>query len=213
MLRSLGILQLSNTIHLTGLRLHQFNYEASTETKHPKLSRDISGLHDHYIILPFFFKPMVPSASISVCSWNPGRAPTITPMGCELRARICWGLLLGYCEDESGCGMNMAHPPTGWTGWYFRSMSMISAYHVMFREKQQSHRYFSLIFSLLWQGGWSMECDPWSTIHLKRLRSKYEGQWEYDRQHGHGVEHWVDGARYEGKCHAQLVAILQPFWV
>ena len=45
-----------------------------------------------------------------------------------------------------------------------------------------------------------MACDPWSTIHLKRLRSKYEGQWEYDRQHGHGVEHWVDGARYEGKC-------------
>lgn len=54
------------------------------------------------------------------------------------------------------------------------------------------------------------------------MRSKYEGQREYDRQHGHGgpnsgsfgsfvwqcpelfllqgVEHWVDGARYEGKC-------------
>lgn len=53
-LRSLGILQLSNTIHLTGLRLHQFNSEASTEAKHPKLSRDISGLHDHYMILLFF---------------------------------------------------------------------------------------------------------------------------------------------------------------
>ena len=42
-------------------------------------------------------------------------------------------------------------------------------------------------------------------IHLERLRSKYEGQWEYDRQHGHGVEHWVDGARYEGKCDARTI--------
>ena len=43
--------------------------------------------------------------------------------------------------------------------------------------------------------------DPYRStlIHL-RLRSKYEGQWEYDRQHGYGVEVWVDGARYEGKC-------------
>jgi hypothetical protein len=28
--------------------------------------------------------------------------------------------------------------------------------------------------------------------------AKYEGDWRDDKQDGHGVETWPDGARYEG---------------
>jgi hypothetical protein len=51
----------------------------------------------------------------------------------------------------------------------------------------------------VYEGYWSNNMGHGQGIFIQVSGSKFQGQFYEDKQEGHGVEEWRDGARYEGE--------------